>query len=104
MTVLAGAACQVCGGGCTAFPDVEHTETYPFLPGGVPMATNDKTADGRLFDANGVLVAGEGASIPDGVDLFDEAGKPYKPSSKAAEVPVKAADTSAQRKPRRETR
>jgi hypothetical protein len=31
--------CPVCGGDCQAFPDVDHSAAYPFLPGGHdPMA------------------------------------------------------------------
>ena len=90
-----GAGCPICGGSCSAFPDVPHRADYPFLPGGEPIMA-EKTADQRLYDANGVLVAGPGAPVPNGVELFDEAGKPVGDA--------KTSSTSTKRAPVRETR
>lgn len=61
------------------------------------MAAN-KTADQRLFDADGVLVAGPGAPIPDGAKLFTEDGKPHSTTA----APSTA--TAVKSGPKRETR
>lgn len=95
--VPAGAGCPICGGACQAFPDTPHQADYPFLPGGQPVTTSDKTASERLFDSTGTLVVGPGAPIPAGVKLFTEDGSPH--GAKPA-----ASKTAAKGTPVRETR
>jgi hypothetical protein len=32
-----GSGCEICGGqGCVSHPEIDHLDTYPFLPGGRP--------------------------------------------------------------------
>lgn len=59
--------CPICGGACQAFPDIEHTEQYPFLPGGRdPMADQDYIiAPHRIVDEElGRVMYGTGERVP----------------------------------------
>lgn len=67
-----GQPCQVCGStGCKPFPDIDHADSYPFLPGGTdPMATQIAGRDfvyatERVMDRDlGRVVYGAGDPVP----------------------------------------
>jgi hypothetical protein len=58
--------CPVCGGGCKAFPDVEHRSDYPFLPGGRdPVDSRYVIAPHRVVDHElERVMSGTGERVP----------------------------------------
>lgn len=43
---MGGGPCLICGGtSCTSMPEVLHAESYPFLPGGRPVAQGVEGVD-----------------------------------------------------------
>lgn len=59
---LASQGCPVCDGDCVGFPDVDHAESYPFLPGGHPMP--DWIPAPHRIDGDGVVLYGIGEPVP----------------------------------------
>jgi len=60
-------ACPVCGGRCKAFPDVDHLDSYPFLPGGRDPLAGKRwiVAPHRIVDpVRERVVYGTGERVP----------------------------------------
>jgi hypothetical protein len=89
LTAHRAGPCQICGGRCLRFPDVDHLATYPFLPGGRdPMAeTEHIIASERVVDHElGRVVYSPGDRVPlDDAIRYGLIDKP--PAKKAAKRP-----------------
>lgn len=47
--------CPVCGGDCAPSPDLIHPESYPFLPGGRPVAEGTEGVDWVTAPLGGII-------------------------------------------------
>lgn len=93
-----GRPCRICGGNCTAFPDLDHLSTYPFLPGGRDplfgkqwiIAPHRIVADGRVLYGTGDRVPIDDAVRYGLIDPPDQPApaEPIKPRPKGKRRPA----------------
>jgi hypothetical protein len=90
-------SCSICGSDCTGVPDIKHSVSYPFLPGGVDLMADEDyvIAPHRIVDDElERVVYGPGDRVPwDEAVKYGLVPKPRKTPAKktvAKKVPARA--------------